>query len=113
MEKHLPAIKAKAEMLNDEQLVIAILKKVLQDGSTVIKYDDVLKRFRVYPSDSDFEITVDTEYNTVEFTLTNYTNRVIEMILYLSPEEIWKLFKEIRKAYMHNCIKSFYKKYCE
>lgn len=113
MSEELHYIKAKAEMLSDEQIIIALLKKVMQEESAIIKYNDVLREFEVIPSKGDFTITVNNCDYTIAFRATDCHNLFICKTIYQRKNDNSIFFFMIRDIYAHRYLQTLYKKYCE
>lgn len=98
-------LKATVEMLTDEGLVIAVLKHVLQDKTTTIRYDSE-KRF-ILDCDVRYRIIVDTENRTIHFKLND---NGISMTIHPSKTQQY-VFKDVTDAYVRMHLKCLYNEY--
>lgn len=106
-ENNLPYLKATAEMLTDEGLVIAVLKQLLQDEMvTLLRYDSSARQFAVV-YDGKYRVIVDSDHNAIHFEIINEG-----LFMTVHPSKMQRqIFKEVKDEYARRELRALYRKF--
>ena len=99
-------LRATAEMLTDEGLVIAVLKQLLQDEMVAFTYDSSARQFAVV-CDGKYRVIVDSDHNAIHFEIINDG-----LFMTVHPSKMQRqIFKEVKDEYTRRQNRALYRKF--
>lgn len=98
-------LRATAEMLADEGLVIAVLKQLLQDEMVALMYDSSARQFM--PSCyAKYRMIIDADHNVIHFEIINDG-----LFMTVHPSKVQRyIFKEVKNEYARRKLRALYRK---
>lgn len=99
-------LRATAEMLTDEGLVIAVLKQLLQDEMVALMYDSSARQFAVV-CDAKYRMIIDSDHNAIHFEIINDG-----LFMTVHPSKLQRqIFKEVKDEYSRRELRTLYRKF--
>lgn len=107
IKNNLPYLKATAEMLNNEELIVAVTEQLLHDEMVALVYDSSARQFMLWCD--KYRLVVDNDHNVIHFEIINDG-----LFMTVHPSKMHRrIFKDVKNEYMRMHLKCLYDEYCD
>ena len=108
IKNNLPYLKATAEMLSNEELIVAVTEQMLHDEMVALVYDSSTRQFMLW-RDAKYRVIVDNDHNVIHFEIINDG-----LFMTVHPSKMHRrIFKDVKNEYMRMHLKCLYDEYCD